>query len=121
MRIGKYKPPDIFPVTSLKTIRTGILDFLFSTVVQNKFMKRSPKETARYRYCSKFRSSIRLQQKLYVKQHVQIVHTSFDSKNRSMAWLLIIGTYQASYCTETLEHQIMLGNGTRQCSRTVAF
>jgi hypothetical protein len=41
----------------------------------------------RYRYCSKFRSSIRLQQETnYVKQHVQIVNwnTSFDSKNRSI-------------------------------------
>ncbi len=36
----EYKPPEFYPVTSLKTIRIGIMDFLFSTVIQNKFMKR---------------------------------------------------------------------------------
>jgi hypothetical protein len=39
----EYKPSEFYLVTSLKTIRTGILDFLFSTVVQNKFLKRGPK------------------------------------------------------------------------------
>jgi hypothetical protein len=41
----EYKPPEFYPVTSLKTIRivyciVSIVNFLFSTVIQNKFMKR---------------------------------------------------------------------------------
>ncbi len=68
----EYKPSEFYPVTSLKTIRTGILDFLFSTVVQNKFLKMGPKETD-VDIAASFENRFGSNKKLHVK-HVQIVN-----------------------------------------------
>jgi hypothetical protein len=49
------------------------MDILFSTVIQNKFMKRGPKETGTG-IAASFEVRFGSNKKLYVKQHVQIVN-----------------------------------------------